>query len=58
MKKFAFFAAACVAVLAALGGTAYLFYYGQPLFGAANLCLAAMAFPWLREFGREALKED
>lgn len=35
----------CVYVLAAIGGTAYLFFYGLPLFGVTSLALAVMAFP-------------
>lgn len=58
MKRFYFFLALCVAILAALGGTAYLFYFGKYVFGVANLGLAAMAWPWLRDLGREAMKED
>lgn len=47
MKKFYAFAVLCVAVLAALGGTAYLFYEGHVLFGITNLLLAAMAAPYV-----------
>lgn len=57
MKKFYAFAVLCVAVLAALGGTAYLFYFGKPVFGIANLALAAMAFPFVKEKVAGALKE-
>ena len=47
MKKFYAFAVLCAAVLATVGGTAYLFYEGHVLFGIANLLLAAMAAPYV-----------
>ena len=37
----------CVFILAAIGGTAYLFYYKQCLFGVTNLALVAMAIPYI-----------
>ena len=37
----------CVFILAAIGGTAYLFYYKQYLFGVTNLALVAMATPYI-----------
>ena len=37
----------CVFVLAAIGGTSYLFYFKQYLFGATNLALVAMAVPYI-----------
>lgn len=49
LRKIFNFIAAFAAVMATIGGTAYLFYYGQPLFGVLNLCLAAMAAPWVLE---------
>ena len=47
LKKFYDFVVICVFVLAAIGGTSYLFYYKQYLFGATNLALVAMAVPYL-----------
>ena len=41
------FAVICVFVLAAIGGTSYLFYFKQFLFGVTNLALVAMAVPYL-----------
>ena len=41
------FAVICIFVLAAIGGTSYLFYFKQYLFGATNLALVAMAVPYL-----------
>ena len=46
-KKIYDFAVICVFVLAAIGGTSYLFYFKQYLFGATNLALVAMAVPYL-----------
>lgn len=45
--KLAAFAVACVFLLGAIGGTAYLFYDRHFLFGVANLCLVAMAVPFV-----------
>ena len=47
LKKIYDFLVIVVFVLAALGGTAYLFYYKQCLFGATNLALVAMAIPYI-----------
>ena len=47
LKKFYDFVVICVFVLAAIGGTSYLFYFKQYLFGVANLALVAMAVPYL-----------
>ena len=47
LKKIFDFLVIVVFVLAAIGGTAYLFYYKQCLFGVANLALVAMAVPYL-----------
>ena len=46
-KKIYDFLAICVFILAAIGGTAYLFYYKQCLFGVTNLALVAMAIPYI-----------
>lgn len=47
LNKLYDFAVFCVSVLAAVGGTAYLFYDNHPLFGVANLALVAMAVPYV-----------
>ena len=47
LKKTYDFLAICVFILAAIGGTAYLFYYKQYLFGVTNLALVAMAIPYI-----------
>ena len=47
LKKIFDFAVICVFVLAAIGGTSYLFYFKQYLFGVTNLALVAMAVPYL-----------
>ena len=47
LKKIYDFAIICVFVLAAIGGTSYLFYFKQYLFGVTNLALVAMAVPYL-----------
>ena len=47
LKKIYDFLAICVFIMAAIGGTAYLFYYKQCLFGVTNLALVAMATPYI-----------
>ena len=47
LKKIYDFAVICVFVLVAIGGTSYLFYFKQYLFGVTNLALVAMAVPYL-----------
>ena len=47
LKKIYDFLVIVVFVLAAIGGTAYLFYFKQYLFGVTNIALVAMAFPYL-----------
>ena len=47
LKKIYDFLAICVFCLAAIGGTAYLFYYKQYLFGVTNLALVAMAIHYI-----------
>ena len=47
LKKIYDLAVICVFVLAAIGGTSYLFYFKQYLFGVTNLALVAMAVPYL-----------
>lgn len=39
------FAVLCISVLAAIGGTLYLFYFGKPLFGVTNIFLTIFAMP-------------
>ena len=47
LKKIYDFLVIIVFVLAAIGGTAYLFYFKQYLFGVTNIALVAMAVPYL-----------
>ena len=47
LKKIYDFVVIIVFVLAAIGGTAYLFYFKQYLFGVTNMALIAMAVPYL-----------
>ena len=47
LKKIYYFVVICVFVLAAIGGTSYLFYFKQYLFGVTNIALVAMAVPYL-----------
>ena len=49
LEKFYAFAVLCTASLAAIGGTAYLFYDHHGLFGVTNILLCAMAFPYVKE---------
>ena len=45
LKKLLAFAIICFYALGTIGGTAYLFHFGQGIFGFAVLALSAMAFP-------------
>ena len=47
LKKIYDFVVICVFVLAAIGGTSYMFSFKQYLFGVTNLALVAMAVPYL-----------
>ena len=47
LKKIYDFLVIIVFVLAAIGGTAYLFYFKQYLFAVTNIALVAMAIPYL-----------
>lgn len=47
LKKIYDFVVICIFVLAAIGGTSYLFYFKQYLFGVTNFALVAMAVPYL-----------
>ena len=47
LKKIYDFLVIVVFVLAAIGGTAYLFYFKQYLFCVTNIALVAMAVPYL-----------
>ena len=47
LKKIYDFLVIIVFVLAAIGGTAYLLYFKQYLFGVTNIALVAMAVPYL-----------
>ena len=55
MKKVFDFAVCCVAVLAVVGGIGSLLYDRRYLFAVAVACLAAMAFPYVRERVKELL---
>lgn len=48
MRKIFDFVVLILAILAGIGGTAYLFFDRHILFGIANLCLVAMAFPFVK----------
>ena len=56
LRKFFCFFYAAVALFATIGCTAYLFYFGKPLFAVACLCLAAMAAPFVYTCVKELLK--
>ena len=56
IRKFYCFLCICAAVLAAIGGTAYLFYGHRILFGVLNLALSAMAVPYVVARVKELLK--
>ena len=47
LQKIYDFVVIFVFVLAAIGWTAYLFYFKRYLFGVTNLALVAMAVPYL-----------
>ena len=47
LKKIYDFLVIVIFILAAIGGTAYLFYFKQYLFGVTNIALVAMAVPYL-----------
>ena len=47
LKKIYDFLVIIVFILASIGGTAYLFYFKQYLFGVTNIALVAMAVPYL-----------
>lgn len=53
--KFYDFAVLCVSILAAIGGTAYLFYDKHYLFGATNIILVAMACPFIVKRAKDLL---
>ena len=55
IKKIYCFFVIIVAVLAVIGGTAYLFYDHHILFGITNLCLGAMAVPYVIARAKELL---
>lgn len=54
-KILSFFLLAAV-FMAAVGGTAYLFYYGKGLFGVCNIVLAFFAWPSFKEVFDDFLK--
>ena len=57
LEKFYAFAVLCTAFLAAIGGTAYLFYDHHGLFGVTNIILCAMAFPYVKEQLKKLISE-
>ena len=57
LMKIADLAILAIAVLAALGGTAYLFADRHILFGITNLCLAGMAFPFVKKIVQDMFKQ-
>lgn len=46
-KRLFALAVACAALLAVIGGTAYLFFDHHYLFGVTNILLSAMAMPYI-----------
>lgn len=56
IRKIFAFICIIVAVFAAIGCTAYLFYFGKPLFAVACICLAAMAAPYVVACVKDLLK--
>lgn len=48
LKKLFSFLVCITYVLGAIGGTAYLFYFKEPLFAVAILAICAMAFPYVK----------
>lgn len=49
LKKLCAFVVIILFVIATIGGTAYLLYFKQTLFGVTNLALAVMALPTLKK---------
>lgn len=50
------FAVICITILAAIGGTAYLFYDGHPLFGVTNILIVAMAMPYVIKRAKDLME--
>lgn len=57
LKNFYAFAVLCIAFLAAVGGTAYLFYDHHALFGVTNILLCGMAFPYVKKMFKRLISE-
>lgn len=57
LEKIHAFAVLCIAFLAAIGGTAYLFFDHHGLFGVTNILLCAMAFPYVKEKFQKMISE-
>ena len=55
MSKIIDFIILAIAILGAIGGTAYLFYDHHILFGITNICLVAMAFPFIKARFKELI---
>lgn len=57
LEKIYAFAVLCTASLAAIGGTAYLFFDHHGLFGVTNILLCVMAFPYVKEKFQKLISE-
>lgn len=57
IKQILTFILLIAAVLAIIGGTAYLFYDHHALFGVANILLAGLAFPTIKQLFNDLLNK-
>lgn len=55
LKKLYDFAVACVYVLGSIGGFGYAMYNKAYLIGVCVACVAAMAYPYVREAVKDLL---
>lgn len=53
--KFIWFVLLVVATLATIGGSGYLFYFGQPLFGVCVLVFSLYGWKHLIKFTKEVI---
>lgn len=44
--------------MGAVGGTAYCFYFHEPVMAVCVLALAALAFPYVRECFKSLMNKD
>lgn len=58
LRKILDFALLVCAVLAAIGGTAYLFFDGHNLFGVTNIVLVVLAYPSIKKAANELLGNE